>query len=344
MGFLKSIRPTRTTFHGGLHTGGACRLPLEWNGCKNNTDFCTLGYVRLNDERVDARGVIKKVHFDQHFDEIVLARDAKLIEAASEGVLNHVQYRRLYIQASNESMKIDGEYSTSLFPAVYEELEKRGLVMPMELPDNGWMNSPRHDADWVNFLIVSKEMERVAERSISGQMLRRATLKLSAALPMIRFEDILQSDDMRRRFKDLESGSSKVKPSPATLPAFSTDGSEVFLASMIEREANSWDLHLTTFLLGREILQSDLYGLKATRIRPEKETIINWSKVIVAAYNACHPPIGEAPKTPEYFCKIKASSGGVSYMVKGESVSYHIQDNGMLILLVGVQHVLVSLS
>jgi hypothetical protein len=343
MGFLKSIRPTRTTFHGGLHTGGACRLPLEWNGCKNNTDFCTLGYVRLNDEKVDAKGVIKKVHFDQHFDEIVLARDAKLIEAASEGVLNHVQYRRLFIQASNESIKIDGEYSTSLFPAVYEELEKRGLVMPMELPDHGWTNSPAHDADWVSFLIVSKEVERAAERSKSGQTLRRAPLKLSAALPRIRFEDILQSNDMTRKFKDLESEFSK-KPSPATLPAFSTDGSEVFLASMIEREADSWDLHLTTFLLDREILQSDINGLKATRIRPEKETVIKWSKVIVAEYNASHPPIGKAPKTPEYFCKIKSSPGGVSYMVKGESVSYQNQDNGMLVLLVGAQHALVRLS
>jgi hypothetical protein len=320
MGFLKSIRPTRTTFHGGLHTGGACRLPLEWNGCKNNTDFCTLGYKRLNDEKVDARGEIKKVHFDQHFDEIVMVRDAKLIEPASEGVLNHVQYRRLYIQASNESLKIDGEYSTSLFPTVYEELEKRGLVMPMELPDNGWRNSPPHDADWVSFLIVSKEVERAAERNKSGQVVSRATLKLSAALPMIRFEDIVQSDDMTRKFKDLESGFSKLQPS-ATLPAFATDGSEVFLASMIEREADSWDLHLTTFLLGREILQADINGLKATRIRPEKETIIKWSKVIVAEYNAARPPIGKAHKTPEYFCKIKASSGGVSYMVKGESTT-----------------------
>ena len=216
--------------------------------------------------------------------------------------------------------------------------------MPMELPDHGWRNSPPHDADWVSFLIVSKEVESAAERSIHGQGLRTATLKLSAALPTIRFEDIVQSDDMTRRFKDLESGFSKLKPSPATLPAFSTDGSEVFLASMIERQADSWDLHLTTFLLGREILQSDPYGLKATRIRPEKETIINWSKVIVAAYNATHPPIGEAPKTPEYFCKIKASSGGDSYMVKGESVSYQNQDNGMLVLLVGVHHVLISVS
>ena len=91
MGFLKSIRPTRTIFQGGLHAAGACRLPPEWNGCKEKTNFCYSGkglYARLD---MDKGGAFSGSHMNHHFDELVLANDAKLIEPKTEGVLNHVQ-------------------------------------------------------------------------------------------------------------------------------------------------------------------------------------------------------------------------------------------------------------
>ena len=300
--------------------GGACRLPPEWNGCKDKTDFCSKSIVRINDEQIDKTGAIRKLHFDQHFDELVLPRDAKLIKPKSEGVLNHVQYRRLFIQASNESVRVKGEYATSLFPTVYEELEKRGLVMPLELPENGRRTYPPHDQSWVPFKLINGEVNTAAARSVSGQGVRGAPLKLPDNLPMIKLDDILHSEASH----DKESGLFALEDepvSPVGLPAFSTDGTEMFLASMIERESDSWDLHLTTFLLCRDILQSDRIGLKATAIRPEKETIISWSKVVVAAYNSAHPQNDSRLEGPKYFCKIKASSGGEFYTVPGKLIS-----------------------
>ena len=330
-GFLKSIRPTRTTFNGGLHLGGACRLPQEWNGCKNNTDFCTTDTSQSGWKQREAVG---RTFFGHRFDDVVLASDAKLIEPGSEGVLNHIQYRRLHIQASNGSVHTDSEYSTSLFPTVYEELEKRGLVMPMELPEKEDKPFPLPDVDWIQFLDLRKKVEDAAAKSLPWSEDHLDSQGLKNVVP----PNYASSNSSRsRKLTETNDG-------PVNLPAFATDGSEMFVASMIERQADSWDLHLTTFLLYRDILNQDDTGQKASRIQPEKDVIINWSKVIVAAYNAAHPPVGKVPKTPEYFCKIKASSGGVSYMVKGASVSYQNRDNGMLVLLVGVQHVLVSLS
>ena len=301
--------------------GGACRLPPEWNGCKDKTDFCSKSIVRINDEQIDKTGAIRKLHFDQHFDELVLPRDAKLIQPKSEGVLNHVQYRRLYIQASNESVRVKGEYATSLFPTVYEALEKRGLVMPLELPESGRRTYPPHDRSWVPFYPINREINIAVARSISGQGGGGAPLNLPDNLPMIKLDDILHSGASN----DKESGQFAIEDGPVSLvnlPAFSTDGTEMFLASMIERESDSWDLHLTTFLLCRDILQDDPYDLKATRIRPEKETIISWSKVVVAAYNSANPQNDRQPETPKYFCKIKASSGGDFYTVPGKLISH----------------------
>ena len=305
-GFLKSIRPTRTTFNGGLHMGGACRLPQEWNGCTNNTDFCTTDTTQVGWKQM---GAVGRTFFGHRFDDLVQASDAKLIEPGTEGVLNHIQYHRLHIQASNESVHTDSEYSTSLFPAVYEELEKRGLVMPMELPEKEDKPFPLPDVDWIQFLDLRKKVEEAAAKSLPWSEDHLDSQGLKNVAP----PNYASSNNSRK----LQESSND----PVSLPAFAKDGSEMFVASMIERQADSWDLHLTTFVLYRDMLNQDDTGQKASRIRPEKDVIINWSKVIVAAYNAAHPPIGKAPKTQEYFCKIKASSGGVSYIVKGESIT-----------------------
>lgn len=181
--------------------------------------------------------------------------------------------------------------------------------MPMELPEKEDKPFPFPDVDWIEFLDLKKKVVEAAAKSLPWSADHLDSQGLKNVVP-----PTSASSSSSRKLKESEDG-------PVSLPAFAKDGSEMFVASIIEREADSWDLHLTTFLLYRDILNQDDKGQKASRIRPEKATIINWSKVIVAAYNAAHPPIGEEPKAPEYFCKIRASSGGVSYMVKGESIS-----------------------
>ena len=135
MGFLKSIRPTRTIFHGGLHMAGACRLPVERNGCTDGAEFCITGEEPFSRQADPAEKEEVDLHLSHHFDQLVTLMDARRINASAEAVLNHLQYRRQYEVATKAALQLRGEYSAELFSPVYEALERRGLVMPIELPE-----------------------------------------------------------------------------------------------------------------------------------------------------------------------------------------------------------------
>ena len=299
--------------------GGACRLPPEWNGCKDKTDYCSTDALQRDGMDTDSAG---RTFFGHRFDDVVQLTDSKIIESKSEGVLNHVQYHRAHLQASNESAQVKGEYATSLFPAVYEELEKRGLVMPMELPERAVKPHPPLEKSWLDFTDLRKRVEEAAEKCLPWKVDHIDSLNLATDVPDIQFEDIVPVNLPKRKMSTLDNRRKGDEVDPVSLPAFSTDGTEMFLASMIERESDSWDLHLTTFLLCRDILLLDNIGMKVSAIRPEKEAIISWSKVIVAAYNTAHPQNDRRLETPKYFCKIKASSGGDFYTVPGKLISH----------------------
>ena len=298
--------------------GGACRLPPEWNGCKEKTDFCSTDALQREGKDIGTAG---RTFFGHRFDDVVELTDSKIIESMSEGVLNHVQYHRAHLQASNESAHVKGEYATFLFPTVYEELEKRGLVMPMELPEREVKPYPPYEDSWLDFTDLRKKVEVAAEKCLPWKVDHVDSLNLATEVPDFQFEDIVPANCPERKMSATDNRRKDAEVDPVSLPVFATDGTEMFLASMIERESDSWDLHLTTFLLCRDILQSDRIGLKATAIRPEKETIISWSKVVVAAYNSAHPQNDRRLEGPKYFCKIKASSGGEFYTVPGKLIS-----------------------
>ena len=103
----------------------------------------------------------------------------------------------------------------------------------------------------------------------------------------------------------------------SSLPAFSTDYSEMFLASMIEREDDSYDLHLTTFLMCHSLIKPDKTNRSALKIRDDKETLLSWSRAIVAFKGVRYLPSGAREITPRYFCKIKHSDSSPSYTVQG---------------------------
>lgn len=140
MGFEKSIRPTRTTFQGGLHLAGACKLPPRWNGCPGNMDFCYINNGSKVRYLKDKNNVIINFHKDHYFDEVVRIQDAKLIDPKGEAILNHIIYRRFHLAPSSSSLAVEGEYSRIHFKGVYEALERRGLVMPLELPGMYYIN------------------------------------------------------------------------------------------------------------------------------------------------------------------------------------------------------------
>ena len=190
--------------------------------------------------------------------------------------------------------------------------------MPIELRDQSHELDPHHDYKWMDFLELNEKVENAAQRSLLGGEVRLDPENLVSALSEIRFEDIKPTDGVIRAVNDDESAKLVFQVDPVILPSFSSDGSEMFLASMIERQADSWDLHLTTFLMCHKMLQNHPTSLKASRIRPDTETLIAWSKAFLTVNSTVYLPSGIRSATPRFFCKIKESSSSVSYTVQGD--------------------------
>jgi hypothetical protein len=150
LGFKKSIRPTRTIFNGGLHMAGACRLPKEWNGCAEDVDFCYGNNGALTRYTYFQNGSAINFNLNHHFDEVVMDPDAKQVNPHTEAVINHLQYHRFWFGASPEALATQGVYvRDGYFRRVYEELDRRGLELPVSMPETAQKPFPEPDDNWI---------------------------------------------------------------------------------------------------------------------------------------------------------------------------------------------------
>ena len=310
-GFENSIRPTRTIFHGSLYQASACRLPHGWNGCEKDNEVCikstSLVAGDTSSMMEDNRGI-------QYFDGMVTARDAKAMDRESDGVLSHLSFDERLIATTQREGRVRGEYATLYFPAVYAALESRGLVMPIELQETVDMTYERADSGWMPYTDFLSSVEG-AERGGSKGMNPR----LDLANDIDRDHSIYFSDILPPSYDSALDANVNV----TSLPAFARDNSEVFLASVLERKADSWDLHVTTFMMCHALLVPDSApgvekDMKALRIGHRRDTLLSWSKTIHAFKNVTYLDSGTRAESPRYFCRIRTTSRHEPYIVQGE--------------------------
>jgi hypothetical protein len=318
-----------------MHMAGACKLPQEWNGCNNNeTEFCYSGKGLFSRVLYDEKGTHIDFHLNHHFDEIVMESDARKINRFNEAVINHVQYRRQYKPACAAAQAVVGEYATTYFNPVYEALEERGLVMPVELSLEVQKPVTQEDltADWIDFnylrTMIYQAREKDAPRDAifleppSGSALSGISLRdiiptaATTPIPVNQNNENIEKldDNTNNPAIGNNSGVKKVLPS---LPAFASDKSELFLGSMIERESDSWTLHLTTFLLCPSVIHKDTGNTHTKKVKNDRKSLLSWSQVTLAFNRTADQTVGRAPHS-RYYCKIQASSGSLSYTVPGK--------------------------
>ena len=313
---------------------GACKLPVEWNGCTDGSEFCITGEVPYSRQAHPAEKEEIDLHLSHHFDQLVKLIDARRINA-SEGVLNHLQYRRQYETAAKTALQLTGEYSATLFSPVYEALERRGLVMPVELPEREGKPGGL-TLSWIVFKDLYKTMESdITAKNENKNRNENEDMKSAAnnGKEDDNFDNFMniKPPPPRRRLSLKEiiqnCTSQSVHPKNknsedfglSILPALTKDKSEMFLASMIEREADSWDLHVTTFLLCHEVLKPGNHLVENRMIRDDPESLTTWSEAITA-FNGTRYEIGGIRITPaRYICRITVSSSSAAYDVKGEN-------------------------
>ena len=135
--------------------------------------------------------------------------------------------------------------------------------MPFELPEIANKPFPEPDDSWVDIVEVHRRIDAkqtnhstsvLAEGGKGGGGDQTTAAAAAAA----------DDDKIKNSNQDKEDGKVDDKEGGirwaagfASLPAHANDLSEFFLASMIERVPDSWDLYVTTFLLQHDMLLVD---------------------------------------------------------------------------------------
>ena len=148
---------------------------------------------------------------------------------------------------------------------------------------------------------------------------------LNTIASKISLKDILPHSSLFQvTFNGTSTGEEQIEPKRiptslenVTLPAFASDHSEMFLASMIERQADSWDLHLTTFLLCEKVLVFNKNTGTAEDMYRDRDAIIDWAKASLAFKSAKYQKNGARSPNPRHFCKITTKAGDEAYTVEG---------------------------
>ena len=351
---------------------GACRMPVQYNGCINRTDLCYTSTGGLPNPFFNNATYFQLLEGYHRFDELVMDADAKTVDKTIDGCINHIQYRAQLRTASKSALEVPGEYTTKYFPAVYEALEQRGLVVPFEILEKSPLLPAHNSSLWMSFTYLQNKID-IAMASRSHGINDPKSISLDpqnrSVLCDISLHDIMprrshQSRSLRRKLtsaddenltrqdndtllqfytdnekKDMEQENAKLaeieigeeeeetekeKVLHSTLPAFSIDSEELFLASIIERESDTYNLHLTTFLLSHNMAVNDHIPSKIGEIKMNKRNIISWSKAIINFNNTVYSSLGRRLRKPKYSCRIRLTSFHPTSTVTGVCVCVRV--------------------
>ena len=252
----------------------------------------------------------------------------KLISPVTEGALSRLHYRMQHVGTSHiNSLKL-GDYAGRYFPGVYEALENRGLVMPLELPERQAKPFVKTVSKFMKYPTLTLKISKAliaGRNSFDGSDVWLDPPELKTILSKICLKDILPHSSLfQATFNSTSIGEKQIEPKgiltsleSVTLPAFANDHSEMFLASMIERQADSWDLHLTTFLLCEKVLVFNKNTGTAEDMYRDRDAIIDWAKASLALKSAKYQRNGARAPFPRHFCKITTKAGDEVYTVEG---------------------------
>ncbi|CAE7527758.1 unnamed protein product, partial [Symbiodinium microadriaticum] len=232
-------------------------------------------------------GVKKAVDFSllHKFDSVVFDKDAKRINPNTEALIYHIQIYRAYITAGEKALSSPekNEYAIRFFPAVMNELKRRGIHVLVTLPEK--VNSEHAvppDSKWIQMW-----------PTIQQHVLSRTDVEIKMAKPS------------PNRFYGVEG----------QLPYFAIDHSDVILGSIIERTHESHDLHLVTFFIAHEQLANHTGKIKNTAVRADG--LNAWMKAIKHSRGVTYNQAGERDDGHNYTCVMTNTASGLTYTVKG---------------------------
>ena len=199
-------------------------------------------------------------------------KEDSTVIVSSEGVLSKLEKSdknsRNY---NNKEKKLKkpvgiGDYQSGYFPSVYDALDKRGLAMSLEIPERACILEIKPQGNWMLFTDLQSKIKtaQLSEKR-TGAQVWLDPLNLDSPLSGISLQSILpvQKVISSSKYNRRRQGNNRTESNNGnshrsvdekdleyfTLPAFTRDKSDLLLASMIERESDSYNLYLTTFFL-----------------------------------------------------------------------------------------------
>jgi hypothetical protein len=287
LSFQKSILPTRIIFQAGLHVGAACHLGPSWGNCDKTSPFChARDKVEYHGYSVGMKdGQKTAVDFSVHhqFDGIVFSKDAKKIDPVTEALIYHIQVYRADVLAKEEvaNNPAKNEYAARFWPTVKAELSRRGLYVLATLPEHVYNRDIiPGDTNWL--LLWPKTQQYI----LSGD---------NAALDR------------------LEPSPESFYGKPGLLPHFVRDHSDVILGAIVERQAESYNLHLVTFFMAHEQTANYTGKISNRAVRPD--SLGAWMRAIRHSRGVNYTVVGERNDGHVYTCVLSNRNGSAFYTV-----------------------------
>lgn len=243
---LNTLFPVQSIYFTGTDAPGACALPWYWNGCKDKkVDICL--DANGNAEPMPTLNGLDKHHT---FDERVLNRDGRTINE-QEAVVYHWRYFEQGVFASSQALKTKNHYHDTWFFAARQDLQQRGFGVFLELPAEDTILAKASNTE----KLLTSDAEKTLFEADEG-----LTEQDQEDLAVL--ESLATSHDV------------------VNLPRFSADLSELVMTALIERTAESYDLHLTTFFMCHYVtrLQDNINQQVFLRLHPKAMDV--WNKVM----------------------------------------------------------------
>jgi hypothetical protein len=227
------------------------------------------------------------------------------------------------------NVKILNSYKTNYYPKVLSSLKQRGVEVLASLPDAtaNWrrINSPPVSSLPDNGWYKIGELEFSSANSVpfetTENLIDASTSNIGTLLHSQHCILYIYKVFGNNYFLFISLGQSVESNGFAAkqLPTYSTDMSELFLSSIIERKSNSNQLFVTTFIFSPRLnLESHLVSIENNQL---SEFIKYRKKSRQTKYGAY---AGRRIESTIFYCKIKHSDSSSSYVTTG-----HFMPNGL---------------
>ena len=306
------ILPTARIFQGGVPISGVCKLDWEWTGCSgpepvgyadgDTSTFCW-SPDRKSDTYIDGQLSGPTFSSVQKFDSVVFDRDSRIIDQDTGAVLlklwHYAQSAKLDWTHSNTTNAYTQRFSThveSVIRSRFTAAQLKSFAFPIA------HRPVRNENMWPTF-------ESVFQNTIDG---RREIVQ----------NDLKTAIDEGSRngyynFSEDFAVVNIIDNRPAsTLPAFASDYTDIALAAVIERTHDSWDLHLTTFMLCHTFLWEPSPGYGMRGLRPENAD--TWRLAMKKFNSTRYEESGRRKTELAIICRIRNSHDSPLYDVVGE--------------------------